>query len=43
MVLFKKEFHDDTNPDCIVCEKPMRKVFSATPAHFRGNGWGGKR
>ena len=27
-------------PKC--CEQPMNKVFSATPAIFKGDGWGGK-
>jgi len=43
MVIFRKDFNDDTDPECIVCDKPMRKVFSATPAHFRGGGWGGSK
>ena len=27
-------------PSC--CGKPMQKVFAATPAIFKGDGWGGK-
>lgn len=27
-------------PKC--CEQPMNKLFSATPAIFKGDGWGGK-
>ena len=24
------------------CSKPLRKVYSPTPAHFKGEGWAGK-
>lgn len=27
-------------PDCPVCGNAMLKVFQATPAIFRGTGWG---
>ena len=39
----KQEFTDDSVPDCPVCEKPMQKIFQATPTIFRGGGWGGSK
>ena len=33
-------FGDSTLPVC--CQESMTKVFQATPAHFKGGGWGGK-
>ena len=33
-----KEFGDDSIPVC--CQTSMNKIFSATPAHFKGGGWG---
>ena len=41
--LMQMEFTDNSIPDCINCEKPMRKVYHATPAIFRGDGWTGKK
>jgi putative FmdB family regulatory protein len=29
-------------PACTLCGAEMRKVFTATPAIFRGTGWGSK-
>ena len=29
-------------PFCNTCGSVMRKVFTATPAIFKGKGWGGK-
>jgi len=25
---------------CTYCNEPMTKVITATPAHFKGKGWG---
>ena len=33
-------FHDNTVPQCPLCGKDMNKVILATPAIFRGDGWG---
>lgn len=33
-----KEFGDDSIPVC--CQTSMNKLFSDTPAHFKGGGWG---
>jgi len=38
-----QSFYDDSIPDCVKCEKPMSKVIQATPAIFRGGGWGGSK
>jgi putative FmdB family regulatory protein len=35
-------FHENHLVECPQCEKPMRKIIGATPAVFRGGGWGGK-
>lgn len=41
--LITQDFDDNSIPDCINCEKPMQKVFHATPTIFRGDGWAGKK
>ena len=33
---------DHEPPACTLCGAKMRKVFTATPAIFRGTGWGSK-
>jgi putative FmdB family regulatory protein len=33
---------DHDPPACTLCGAKMRKVFTATPAIFRGTGWGSK-
>jgi predicted nucleic acid-binding Zn ribbon protein len=33
---------DHNAPFCNTCGSVMRKVFTATPAIFKGKGWGGK-
>lgn len=43
LFMVKQEFMDDSIPNCPTCEKPMNKVFQATPTIFRGNGWGGQK
>jgi putative FmdB family regulatory protein len=35
-------FYENHVVICPKCENPMTKVISATPAVFRGSGWGGK-
>lgn len=35
-------FDDQNVPFCVTCEGPLTKVFTPTPAHFKGGGWGGK-
>jgi len=35
-------FYDDSIPDCPTCKTPMNKIIYATPAVFRGGGWGGQ-
>ena len=35
-------FDDDHRISCEKCGEFMNKVFSATPAHFKGGGWGGQ-
>lgn len=37
-----KEFKDNSVPTCEVCNVGLSKVFQATPAVFRGGGWGGQ-
>lgn len=32
---------DHETPICEACESSMRQVIGATPAHFKGSGWGG--
>jgi len=34
-----REFGEDYEPTC--CQEGMSRVWSATPAIFRGGGWGG--
>lgn len=33
-------FDSNDRPICEKCGEFMNKVFSATPAHFKGGGWG---
>lgn len=35
-----REFGEDSVPTC--CQSSMERVWSATPAIFRGGGWGGQ-
>jgi hypothetical protein len=41
-VEFEKSIHEETSPTCTGCSTIMSRVWSATPAHFKGGGWGGK-
>jgi putative FmdB family regulatory protein len=43
LLTLHQDFSDNSIPDCPVCNKPMAKVFQATPAIFRGGGWGGSK
>ena len=43
MVEIQQGFYDNTIPNCPLCGNEMNKVFQATPAVFRGGGWGGKK
>jgi predicted nucleic acid-binding Zn ribbon protein len=33
---------DHKIPYCQVCDKPLRRVYTAVPAIFKGDGWAGK-
>jgi predicted nucleic acid-binding Zn ribbon protein len=33
---------DHKIPHCQVCDKPLRRVYTAVPAIFKGDGWAGK-
>jgi len=35
-------FNEEHRVECEKCGNSMVKVLTATPAHFRGGGWGGK-
>lgn len=35
-----QEFGHNYTPTC--CQESMTKIYSATPAHFKGGGWGGQ-
>lgn len=37
---FERGFGEDREPTC--CNHTMSRVWSATPAIFRGGGWGGQ-
>lgn len=32
-------FAEEVPPECVGCEKPMKRDYSPTPAHFKGLGW----
>ncbi len=36
-------FTDEHRVECEKCGNAMIKVLSATPAHFKGGGWGGSK
>jgi len=36
-------FDETHRVECEKCGNPMIKSFSATPAHFKGGGWGGSK
>ena len=33
---------DHKIPNCQVCDEPLRRVYTAVPAIFKGDGWAGK-
>ena len=35
--------NDDHTTLCGRCQVPMRKIIGATPAHFKGTGWGSSK
>ena len=37
-----RSFDQDGDPMCTGCNSTMSRVWQATPAIFRGGGWGGK-
>ena len=37
-----RAFDEDSQPMCTGCNSTMSRVWSATPAIFRGGGWGGQ-
>ena len=39
MIEIQQGFHDGTIPSCPLCGNNMSKVFSPTPAHFKGTGF----
>jgi putative FmdB family regulatory protein len=39
MIEIQQGFHDGSIPACPLCGKNMHKVFSPTPAVFRGSGF----
>lgn len=39
----QRSFHIEPEaPLCPKCDKPMQRVFDATPAIFKGDGWAAK-
>jgi putative FmdB family regulatory protein len=43
MMELYQSFEDNSVPACSICGGQMSKVFQATPAVFRGDGWAGKK
>jgi len=42
----EKTFQIGTAPEtvaCRICKEQMKRKYTATPAHFRGSGWGGSK
>jgi len=37
-----RSFDEEVLPMCTGCNSTMSRVWQATPAHFKGGGWGGK-
>lgn len=42
IIAIYKTFSDETVPNCETCGTETVKKFEATPAIFRGGGWGGQ-
>ena len=43
LITMYQSFEDNSIPNCSLCGQQMSKVFQATPAVFRGDGWAGKK
>ena len=43
IIAIYKTFSDETVPNCETCGTETVKKFEATPAIFRGGGWGGSK
>ena len=42
VVEITRAFDEESSPSCTYCQSYMSRVWTATPAHFKGGGWGGK-
>lgn len=42
IVEIQRAFDEESSPMCTACNKTMTRVWQATPAHFKGGGWGGQ-
>ena len=42
VVEITRSFDEDSSPMCTTCNSTMIRQWSATPAIFRGGGWGGQ-
>jgi len=42
MIEMYQSFEDSSIPNCPQCGQQMSKQYQATPAVFRGTGWGGQ-
>jgi putative FmdB family regulatory protein len=38
----ERSMHEESQPMCAGCNATMSRVWQATPAVFRGGGWGGQ-
>jgi putative FmdB family regulatory protein len=43
MIEMYQSFEDSSIPNCPQCGQQMSKQYQATPAVFRGTGWGGQK
>lgn len=41
----ERSIHDTLprDPYCDNCVIPMKRIYSSTPIHFKGKGWGGDK
>jgi len=42
VVEITRSFDEDSSPMCTTCNSTMVRQWNATPAIFRGGGWGGQ-
>jgi len=42
VVEVQRSFDEEGSPTCVACNTTMSRVWNATPAHFKGGGWGGR-